>query len=238
MKVEKLNHQQYLVLADSAPAEVTKDWFDPEGLTANQEVIGQSIGRGITYFFKKADKAYVLRRYLRGGLFGKLVKQGYFFTGLEDTRAYKEQALLEQMSKMDLPVPSATACLISKGLFSYRASIVIGLIPQAEDLYHHLLKDPLTKEQWQTVGALIKQFHQKGIYHSDLNIHNILKDADDKLWLIDFDKGLALKPDSEQLQTNLPRLLRSLRKEKTKQPYFNWNESDWTALLQGYQANS
>lgn len=238
MKIKKLNNNRYLVCAKEFENKVTEDWFEPKILEKQQQITGQSVGRGITYFFKKEQQEFVLRRYLRGGFFGRLIKQQYLFSVIEKTRPYRELKLLQHMHNLQLPVPQAVAALIERSGFSYQASIIIALIPHAQDLYHTLLNKPLSEKEWQSVGHLIGLFHAQGIYHSDLNIHNIMQDDKGKLWLIDFDKGLLLKPESERLQTNLSRLLRSLRKEKAKNSAFQWQESDWQFVLEGYQSIS
>jgi len=177
----------------------------------------------------------VLRKYYRGGILSKWVEDSYLFTGLKRTRAYRELSLLKKMYKKGLPVPGPVALMVEKNGFTYRASIIIGLIENAQDLFHVLRQRSLSADEWKAVGALIKQFHDKGVYHSDLNIHNILLDDQGKLWLIDFDKGRLISNKSAKLETNLARLQRSLRKELSKFSDFKWQESDWSHLLDGYK---
>jgi len=55
--------------------------------------------------------------------------------------------------------------------------------------------------------------HAQGVWHADLNVHNILIDTANKAWLIDFDRGRRFSQLSEQKrQGNLERLHRSFRK--------------------------
>ena len=61
-------------------------------------------------------------------------------------------------------------------------------------------------------------------------------DAQGKVWVIDFDKCDIRSPGPWQQQM-LDRLLRSLRKELICNVPFYWQESDWPALLAGYQAD-
>ncbi len=217
---------------------VSRDWFDIDYWHQQQAVDGESVGRGVTYFFHQQKKRFVLRQYRRGGFLGKLVKNSYLYNGIKNTRAYQELKLLKKLRKAALPVPKPVAALIQVEGWYYRASIIIGLIKNAEDLFHYLKKSALSDEQWQQVGFMIRQFHNQGLYHSDLNIHNIMLNKKGKFWLIDFDKGKFIKPNHPQLEDNLRRLLRSLRKEKGKCPDFQWQESDWAWLLQGYASSS
>ena len=91
----------------------------------------------------------------------------------------------------------------------------------------------LTAVQWQQLGAVIARFHQYGVYHSDLNCHNILLDSNGGFWLIDFDK-CGLRQAGDWQQANLARLLRSLQKEQGLHAGFAWQITQWPALLQGY----
>jgi 3-deoxy-D-manno-octulosonic acid kinase len=61
------------------------------------------------------------------------------------------------------------------------------------------------------VGAEIARFHAHGVYHADLNAHNILL-TDASVWLIDFDRGELRHPARAWQQANLARLKRSLLK--------------------------
>lgn len=176
----------------------------------------------------------MLRKYFRGGILSKWVEDSYLFIGLKRTRAYRELALLRKMRKKALPVPEPVALMVEKNGFTYRASIIIGLIKNTQDLFHILRHRSLSADEWKAVGTLIKQFHDKGVYHSDLNIHNIMLDEQGQFWLIDFDKGRLIANNSTKLETNLARLQRSLRKELSKFPDFNWQESDWQHLVKGY----
>ena len=53
MKIQKLDDNRYLVCAKEFENKITEDWFEPKTLEKLQHITGQSIGRGITYFFKK-----------------------------------------------------------------------------------------------------------------------------------------------------------------------------------------
>ena len=55
------------------------------------------------------------------------------------------------------------------------------------------------------------RFHRAGVWHADLNAHNILV-AESQLYLIDFDRGERRPPDETWRIANLQRLRRSLVK--------------------------
>ena len=235
MKIQQVDKNRYLVVIKKYRDKISKDWFDPQKLEKNDEIIGQSVGRSTTYFFEKDGKGFVLRRFYRGGLLSKWVEDSYFFLGIRRTRAYRELNMLREMRRMDLPVPQPVALMIKKKGLVYRASIIIRLIKKSQDLFHILRKRALTDSEWVAVGALIRRFHDKGVYHSDLNIHNILMNKKGEMWLIDFDKGRFVEPNASNLEGNLSRLKRSLIKESKKWPNFHWRAPDWDLLMKGYQ---
>jgi 3-deoxy-D-manno-octulosonic-acid transferase len=71
------------------------------------------------------------------------------------------------------------------------------------------------------------------VFHSDLNCHNLLLDADGRAWIVDFDK-CGIRSGEDWKAQNLERLLRSLRKEQGRRPGFHWDETGWDVLLQAY----
>ena len=123
---------------------------------------------------------------------------------------------------------------MKKSGLSYQADILTARITDAQDLVAVLSTSAVTEQMWQSIGRCIKAFHQQGIYHHDLNTHNILIDKHEKIWLIDFDRGEQRQPNKKWQQSNLDRLLRSFNKEKAKLSVFNWCADDWQLLLEGY----
>lgn len=214
---------------------VRPEWFDIDHWQRQNAVTGQSRGRNITWFIGEKDNEWVLRHYYRGGIIADLLKDKYLFTGIENTRCYREMALLEQMYRQGLPVPKPVAGRILRhGLF-YRADILIEKIHHSHDLVQHLKSEPISEAGWLAIGALTAKFHQSGIFHSDLNAHNILIDKNFKFWLIDFDKCENRVPQKSWQQANLERLKRSFNKEKNLHDSFHFSSQQWQWLMQGYQ---
>lgn len=201
----------------------------------NNAITGSAQGRGTTYFVKHNDCDWVLRHYYRGGLIGKFNNDSYFFSSLKNTRAAKEFALLKTLQTLNLPAPEPIAYRVIKNGLFYRADLLSTRILNAKDLVAILQERSLPAHEWQSIGLMIQKFHQHGIYHHDLNSHNILLDDKVKPWLIDFDRGEQRPINSKWQQANLDRLLRSFRKEKEKLEKFNWQEENWQQLLSGYQ---
>lgn len=207
-------------------------------------VTGSAQGRGTTWFvaYKDSDSIqhdWVLRHYYRGGLIGKIINDSYWFNGLEKTRAACEFALLRHMQTLQLPAPEPVAYrVIQKGCY-YKADLLSSRIQHAQDLVAVLSEAALHNDVWHTIGATIKRFHHHGIYHHDLNSHNILLDDKKQVFLIDFDRGeLRTNPvNTRWKQENMARLQRSFLKELNKLAQFYFTEENWQALMIGYQGS-
>lgn len=232
----------------SVPDTVTNQWFDAKYWNEKNAITGESKGRNTTYFIKYnaeseasyTERHFVLRHYYRGGLVSKILHDEFLYTGLNKTRSIAELTMLQKMVELDLPVPNPIAAMVTKvsGLWC-RNDILIERIADAKDGYHWLLEQELSDNTWQNIGATIKRFHENDVYHSDLNIHNIMIDNNGCVFLIDFDRCEFKSPESSKSaqdwkQANLDRLLRSLNKELSKNNIFNFNDANWQQLLLGY----
>jgi 3-deoxy-D-manno-octulosonic-acid transferase len=210
--------------------------FLPATWQAHQAATPHAAGRNTVWFVHTENHEMVLRHYWRGGFVGKWVKDRFLREPLPRTRAMAEYALLHRMRSWGLPVPRPCgARWQAAGWLHYRADILVERIPGAQALSARLQEAPLAPTQWQAVGAAIARLHQAGVFHSDLNCHNLLIDPKDRVWIIDFDKCAARAP-GPWMQDNLDRLLRSLRKEQGLQSGWHGQESeDWPQLMDGYR---
>ncbi len=205
--------------------------FDPAYWQLQDRVLGSAKGRGITWFVQTEKLAAALRHYRRGGLFGKIVKDNYLFTTERSTRSYAEYVLLDHLSRQGVHVPRPIAArVVKKGLF-YQADLLSELVPNAQDLISILKERSLSALEYKKIGQEVKKMHRMYVNHTDLNIHNVMLDKNGKVWIIDFDK-CAVKKGESWKKKNLNRLLRSFRKEQEK---IHWQETDFEALLAGYQ---
>lgn len=227
-------------------AEVTN--FSPDMLSMQfwqdrDAITGSAQGRGTTWFVQYNDnktqqeKHWVLRHYYRGGLIGKIIRDGYFFISQKNTRAAQEFSLLAHMQTLALPAPKPIAyCVTRYGLF-YRADLLSTRIKNAQDLVAILSKQTIPDKLWKKIGTTIKSFHDNNIYHHDLNAHNILIDDQSNVFLIDFDRGeVRTSNQSSWQQSNMARLERSFLKELRKLPNFLWKKENWQLLLDGYKS--
>jgi 3-deoxy-D-manno-octulosonic acid kinase len=195
-------------------------------------ITGQATGRGTTYFFQYNNNEYVLRHYCRGGLIGKMLSDQYLYAGLEKSRAWQEFRLLQHMRTLGLACPTPVAAMLKKRSLYYQADIISKRIPNAQDLHHILLMKRLSADVWQKIGQTIAKFHNHQIHHHDLNIHNIMLDAERRIWLIDFDK-CEVKQGNNWKKSNITRLKRSFEKER-RLHNIHWQLSDWQSLVSAY----
>lgn len=206
--------------------------FDPEYWQSVNKIVGSATGRGTTWFVQLDTMQAALRHYRRGGLFGKLVKDQYWFSGWDKTRSAEEFQLLLTLIKAGVNVPRPIAARVVKSGLTYQADLLSERIPNARDLVSILQERSLSKEMYKKIGHEIAKMHNAGVNHTDLNIHNILIDDEDKVWIIDFDK-CRLEFSGDWKQQNLDRLLRSFNKEISKRQII-WQETDFGHLQDGY----
>lgn len=95
----------------------------------------------------------------------------------------------------------------------------------------------MATEVWHKIGQTVRQLHDAGVYHADLNSHNLLLDKEGKVWVIDFDKG-AIRSPGEWQKANLERLLRSFNKESQLHTSFHFVPENWQTLMNGYQGKA
>ena len=212
----------------------TPEIFEGSYWLAENAVLGTAHGRGTTYFVQHQSEQWVLRHYYRGGIIGKLFNDGFIYLGMSRTRAAQEYRLLKKMYQLHLPVPEPIAYRVERHGGYYCCDLITARITNSSDLVDILSKEPIASQQWLAIGKCIAQFHKHGIYHHDLNSHNILIDNENKVWIIDFDRGQQRAVKQQWQQANLARLERSFRKELSRLDTFYWRESDWQLLIEGY----
>lgn len=220
----------------SSQYQIEKQHFSPLYWQQSNSVIGSAQGRGTTWFVKFKQLECALRHYRRGGLLGKLIKENYLFLGWQNSRAYQELMLLDHLRRSNVNVPTPIAALVTRqNLFFYSADIITEKVANAKDLYERLKTQPVSSELYRKIGYEIKKMHQANVNHTDLNIHNILIDENDKVWIIDFDKCFIESGHNWQ-KGNLSRLKRSFEKERLRQN-IDWKESNWLDVINGYENN-
>lgn len=233
-------HQLYIQQQDSSDIRFSSQDFDVENWQTQPGSLQLSGGRGGSLKILLQGQALVLHRYLRGGLVAKLFHDRYVWSGLKHTRPFKEWQVVEYADKAGLPVPEMLGfCVQRQGLF-YRAASISRFVENQGSLADYITQSPLGAENWRKLGAVIRKMHQAMIDHVDLNANNILIGPGMRFYLIDFDKA-SIKSGGTQWQVkNLQRLKRSLMKiqllNNSQENPFHFSDSDWVALMHGYQS--
>ncbi|HEX2099488.1 MAG TPA: 3-deoxy-D-manno-octulosonic acid kinase [Candidatus Synoicihabitans sp.] len=200
-----------------------------QGLAQSSTPLANAAGREGVRVIKRARQPWVWRHNRRGGWCGKFVRDSYVWLGAQRTRAFQEWRLLHHLRNLGLPVPAPVAALYERRGIIYQSDIITGLLPNTETLSARLRSGPVPLSAWQAVGQCIRRFHSHGIHHADLNAHNILLDSEDRIYLIDFDRG-AIRSPGRWIEGNWARLRRSLDKLNRALPAGRFGETEWTAL--------
>lgn len=232
---EIASSNQRIWFAPELLAEDPQQCFEPAFWQQHNLVIGSAQGRGTTWFVKGQHLEMALRHYRRGGLFGKLVEDAYWFTGWEKTRSAEEFQLLDKLARGGVRVPRPVAARAIRQGLTYRADLLVEKVPDAKDLVALLEHAALPEQNWRAIGAMVRKMHELQVCHTDLNSHNILLDSQQQIWLIDFDKCYEKEGEGWK-EDNLSRLHRSFVKEQGKRG-IKFESQCWQWLLSGYQAD-
>lgn len=192
-------------------------------------------GRGKVHFFEHLGRKLVLRQYRRGGLVGGLVKRSYLWTGLENSRPFRELELLVQIQKTPITACKPFAARIVRSGLVYQAQLITEQVDDAHTLGELLQNSQVTEQVLHSTGEVIRRMHNENIHHADLNANNILISKGEAV-LIDFDRGRQRALTLLDWRANsLKRLRRSI--DKLQQRYgFEFSDEQWQRLLQAYQA--
>lgn len=227
---------QGAILCDSAVSpQVEEDWFAPDYWRERDALRVQAGGRGGVAIIESPAGDCVLRHYRRGGLVRALLGDRYLWLGADRTRPFMEFRLLAEIARLGLPGPLAVAARYRRrGLF-YRADLITRRIADTQTLADCLAAGSLDRELAEAVGAVVGRFHRAGIWHADLNAHNVLI-SQAGLHLVDFDRGRRRVPAARWRQANLRRLRRSLLKLGAAREGEQAFERDiWQPLLHGHE---
>jgi 3-deoxy-D-manno-octulosonic acid kinase len=164
------------------------------------------------------EKRMVLRQYSHGGLLRAITGNLYYF----GKRSFRELALTEEVRSCGIPTIPSIGAIHHRIFFPFYQAYFLSLeVPHAMDLIRyfngieaHPSRENISSKRKtiRSAGLLIRQFHQAGFFHADLQLKNILI-AGDELLLIDFDRSYR-KPtlSTNERMKNLLRLNRSVEK--------------------------
>lgn len=185
--------------------------FEPDDWRVRAALVEHRGGRGSIHFIEDGARRWALRRYLRGGLPARLVRERFVFLGEERTRPFRELRLLAQLRALGLPVPAPVAAGYRRDRLSYVAAILTEHLPRTRSLAELLGAGPVDDGHWAAIGRMLRRFHDAGVRHADLAAGNILLDERGGVWLVDFDRGCLRRPGHWR-EAVLARLGRSLAK--------------------------
>ncbi len=231
-RVHRQDDTAILFDADAVP-QVEACWFDPGWWKTSGRLRERAGGRGAIGFLDTPAGPLVLRHFRRGGALARLLGDRYLWLGLERSRGFREFRLLAALRARGLPVPMPVAAQCRRrGMGRYTADLLTRELPAAETFAERARTGRATRDDFAEVGALLARFHAAGVYHADLNAHNIVW-SDDGMHLLDFDRGRLRRPARGWQMANLARLKRSLLKIGVGDRF----ESEmWAPLLAAYAA--
>ena len=177
------------------------------------------------------DGVALVRHCRRGGLLGKLLGGLY----LDGNRFLRELAVADALCRRGVPTPEPLAGIrreVVPGV--YRADVVVREVPDAVDLAAALRGDGSRKGELLAASArLLRQAHDAGLDHPDLNARNILIAADRSAMILDLDRAELVDELSMTARlAMLSRLYRSLHKlGLAPEPV---GDDDWRAFYDAY----
>ena len=155
----------------------------------------------------------VIKYYRRGGLIRYLVKQRYFKCG--KTRGQKEYELLQKVRLLGINVPEPISFSYHGRLF-YKGWLVTREIKEHQTLANLSFSNEnrtlkIMKEVTRQISILIKN----NILHVDLHPGNVIVDNQDRVYIIDFDKGRLFHGKNTSLRNRyLRRWDRAVKKHR------------------------
>ncbi|HOZ50066.1 MAG TPA: lipopolysaccharide kinase InaA family protein [Candidatus Hydrogenedentes bacterium] len=184
-------------------------------------------GRGTLLRFAYPDGYGLIRRYLRGGVLRHVLRDAYLF----GNRPLRELLLHSFVYDAGLAVPKPLGAAWRRAGVVVRGAIATHEV-DAVDLATYAERHPTeATEAAGRCGALIRQMHDLGVWHADLQVRNILVGTNTE-YLIDFDKARVLGGlDALQRARNLFRLRRSIEKNGLSRALFQ-------AICEGYGAEA
>lgn len=181
----------------------------------------------------------LIRTYHHGGLL-RWISGKTFFSW--PPRPFHELAITEEVRRRGVPTVEVYGAAI-EGSFGpfYRGWLVTRELKDSYDLWtalHNGFVGKWTAEKvLRSVASSLRYLHYQGVYHSDLNLKNILVRAEPagvKSYIIDFDKAVLFPGELPRrlAEKNLRRLLRSVWKLDRQRQYLT--AADWDDLVSWY----
>lgn len=187
------------------------DLFNVAKWNGSATLVAGKGGRGAAWFVNTEFGQVVLRHYRRGGWAARISDSSYLWRDEKSVRSIHEFHFMQALREKNLPVPKPVAAMYSKSGLFYRAAILIERIPDVRS-FLDCVHQQTESAPWAALGKTLAGFHKQGAQHADLNAQNILLDAGQKIWLIDWDKAVQKSGPGPWCNEVLQRLQRSLIK--------------------------
>ncbi len=203
-------------------------------------------GRGALAVAAFAGARWVVRHARRGGAVARLLRDRYLRAG--EPRPFRELALSRRLAARGVPTPEVVAAVVyDAGPWFVRGDVATLLVPDSVDLAAIVFGAEAEAggaarrgEAWaaaacEAAGALVRRAHEEGLVHPDLNVRNILIQAEPspRALLLDLD-GCALRArlSGGERGRMLRRFERSWRKHERRagRP----REAELAAFRRGY----
>jgi 3-deoxy-D-manno-octulosonic acid kinase len=229
-------HRRFLVRADVA------DQLQIDRLRGNNHpgqpsrFAGRETLRSVT--LKNGENA-LIRAYRHGGVF-RWISGKTFFSW--PPRPFRELAITEELRRRGVPTVEVYGAGV-EGIIGpfYRGWLITRELKGSYDLWTALQNGFVRKwtaeKVLRSVASSLRSLHREGVYHSDLNLKNILVKAEPagvKAYIIDFDKAVLFVrglPDP-LVKKNLRRLFRSMSKLDPQRQYMT--AAEWDNLVKWY----
>lgn len=140
----------------------------------------------------------VIKHYRRGGIRRHLINRWYFHLGA--TRCQREFELLNSVRNLGINAPEPIA-FVYRGKLFYRAWLLTRQIPQSIS-FAHLATRQVSRAQ-RVMPSVIEQISiliQHKVVHVDLHPGNVVVDKENKVFLVDFDKGYIFSGNPNKLR--------------------------------------
>jgi 3-deoxy-D-manno-octulosonic acid kinase len=224
------------IIYDPTRVDQAGGWlFEPEHYRLQGTADVQAMGRGNIVFLQLGEDQWVLRQYGRSGLPASLGIRRYWWTGLRNSRPWREFHILAKLHDAGFSVPAPIAARVQRKGFTYAGALITERLRNMRPLADWLMEAPLPEAVWRDIGALAGRLHARRVHHTDLNITNLLLDAEHRVHMIDFDNARESAP-SVLLALGMRRFRRSFRKAVRERPVFHYDDRCWQWLMQGYLA--
>ncbi len=165
----------------------------------------------------------VIRPCRRGGAIRHIVQDAYLLSN----RPLRELRVHAYLYERGVAVPEPLGvCWERRGLW-FRGCVATREV-DAVDLLEYLTEPPADCAQiLEQAGRLVREMHDQGVYHADLQIRNILV-SPEHAYIIDLDKARrSTRVSPSKRERNLSRLRRSFVKNSLSLEFFQ-------AICRGY----